>query len=486
MEKLSRSLLLLLILSMLLPVSSLASPNVYAPGTFNYFAYGPNMEAGRLQRIVSSQAVFLDIVRVNNYKFVIDHSNSNGTGTSDVVSSTGDYVQGVLWQIPLSQQTALDIAEGVPTAYQRNDNFKVISMTTGFTTVASVYTVVSPVSPAPAPDSFFITYVRAGIVQHSVGLQYLNKINAILTPATATPPGIWATNVVTILMENEGLEDATLSGTCSFNPPRGGDHFPFLDFTDMITTARCANFLTTVSASNDQEFVDALATTATNYVWLTPNDCNNMHGVSGNPSPCTNHCTTVPANDTCIADVDTYIANLVQKILSSTMFTTAYSALFVLFDEGGNFCPTSPSGAGPLGDCVPFIAAGPAVKAAYQTTSNFNHYGYLVTLEQNFQASCLVKRTTAVQTCSARSSRRRPETSTQAGTSTTVRPQVRTAQAAQSPFRPRAFYQQMNTFQAEIATASAFALLRRECFPSHPTVLVALSPQHQALASLAL
>ncbi len=155
-----------------------------------------------MQRIVSSQAVFLDIVRVNNYKFVIDHSNSNGTGTSDVVSSTGDYVQGVLWQIPLSQQTALDIAEGVPTAYQRNDNFKVISMTTGFTTVASVYTVVSPVSPAPAPDSFFITYVRAGIVQHSVGLQYLNKINAILTPATATPPGIWTTNVVTILMEN--------------------------------------------------------------------------------------------------------------------------------------------------------------------------------------------------------------------------------------------------------------------------------------------
>src|SRR5439155_1997253 len=175
-------------------------------------------------------------------------------------------------------------------------------------------------------------------------------------------------------------------------------------------------------------------------------------------------------------DVDTYIANLVQKILSSTMFTTAYSALFVLFDEGGNFCPTSPSGAGPLGDCVPFIAAGPAVKAAYQTTSNFNHYGYLVTLEQNFQASCLVKRTTAVQTCSARSSRRRPETSTQAGTSTTVRPQVRTAQAAQSPFRPRAFYQQMNTFQAEIATASAFAL-EKGVFPFAPNgVGSALSP----------
>src|SRR5947199_7341135 len=117
------------------------------------------MEAGRLQRIVSSQAVFLDIVRVNNYKFVIDHSNSNGTGTSDVVSSTGDYVQGVLWQIPLSQQTALDIAEGVPTAYQLNDNFKVISMTTGFTTVVSFYTVISPFSPVPSPVRSLITYV---------------------------------------------------------------------------------------------------------------------------------------------------------------------------------------------------------------------------------------------------------------------------------------------------------------------------------------
>ncbi|HEX9240469.1 MAG TPA: alkaline phosphatase family protein, partial [Candidatus Bathyarchaeia archaeon] len=34
-------------------------------------------------------------------------------------------------------------------------------------------------------------------------------------------------------------EDASGSGTCSFTPPRAGDHYPFIDFSDMKTSARC-------------------------------------------------------------------------------------------------------------------------------------------------------------------------------------------------------------------------------------------------------
>ncbi len=34
-------------------------------------------------------------------------------------------------------------------------------------------------------------------------------------------------------------EDASGSGTCNFSPPRAGDHFPFIDFSNMQTTARC-------------------------------------------------------------------------------------------------------------------------------------------------------------------------------------------------------------------------------------------------------
>src|SRR5712664_2172844 len=41
-------------------------------------------------------------------------------------------------------------------------------------------------------------------------------------------------------------EDAGNTGTCSFSPPRSGDHFPFIDFSDMNTAARCSHFLTSV------------------------------------------------------------------------------------------------------------------------------------------------------------------------------------------------------------------------------------------------
>src|SRR5256712_8626860 len=110
-------------------------------------------------------------------------------------------------------------------------------------------------------------------------------------------------------------EDAGNSGTFSFSPPRNGDHFPFIDFSDMNTAARCSHFLTTASSS-DPEFLSALNTSnPANFIWLTPNDCNNAHdcGVSGG---------------------DSYLAALVPKILASTEFTTTKAPLLVLYDEG--------------------------------------------------------------------------------------------------------------------------------------------------------
>ena len=72
-------------------------------------------------------------------------------------------------------------------------------------------------------------------------------------------------------------EDASRSGTCSFSPPRGGDHFGFIDFSDMNTASRCSHFLTTASSS-DPEFLAALNTpNPANFIWLTPNDNDNGH-----------------------------------------------------------------------------------------------------------------------------------------------------------------------------------------------------------------
>ena len=67
-------------------------------------------------------------------------------------------------------------------------------------------------------------------------------------------------------------EDASGSG-CSINPPRGEDHFPFLSYTTITNnSARCANLL----PGSYNEVISAF-NAGTNFIWLTPNDCNNMH-----------------------------------------------------------------------------------------------------------------------------------------------------------------------------------------------------------------
>ncbi|HYY92714.1 MAG TPA: alkaline phosphatase family protein [Candidatus Dormibacteraeota bacterium] len=153
-------------------------------------------------------------------------------------------------------------------------------------------------------------------------------------------------------------EDATGSGTCSFTPPRVADHFPFMEFSDMNSASRCVNFQATTSPT-DQEFLNVLnSPNPPNFLWLTPNDADNMHGGS-------------------VSTGDNYLANLVPKILNSSTFTTEKAALFVVFDEGSDNCSLPPSSQ----DCVYATWAGPVVKKTYTSNTSYDHYSFLKTLE---------------------------------------------------------------------------------------------------------
>lgn len=162
-------------------------------------------------------------------------------------------------------------------------------------------------------------------------------------------------------------EDAGNSGTCSFSPPRSGDHFGFIDFSDMNTARRCSHFLTTASSS-DPEFLAALnAPNPANFIWLTPNDNDNGHdsGVSGG---------------------DSYLAALVPKILASTEFTSTKATLLILYDEGYNQC----SNTGGTGECVYASFSGPAAKKGVQISpAGASHYSYLSTIEAAWGLSSL-------------------------------------------------------------------------------------------------
>src|SRR2546427_1319763 len=139
-------------------------------------------------------------------------------------------------------------------------------------------------------------------------------------------------------------EDASGSG-CSINPPRGEDHFPFLSYATITNhTARCATLL----PGSYNEVITAF-NAGTNFIWLTPNDCNNMHS-----------CT--------VATGDAWIQSWVPNLLLAMAGKKA--ALILMFDEAY----TSP----------PYIYmsfSGPATKLAYKSTSSYTHYSLLKLIE---------------------------------------------------------------------------------------------------------
>jgi PKD repeat protein len=149
-------------------------------------------------------------------------------------------------------------------------------------------------------------------------------------------------------------------------------HNPFVYFNDIVSNPmRCNRVIPAgINASALTSDLSSLST-ASNFMWLTPNLCNDMHG----DSSCTNGC--INGNLTCITDGDAYLSQLVPRILSSYVFTTQQAALFITFDEGSGYCPKG----GLAPDCVYSVWAGPAAKMAYSSATSYSHYSYPATFE---------------------------------------------------------------------------------------------------------
>src|SRR5205807_2472903 len=139
-------------------------------------------------------------------------------------------------------------------------------------------------------------------------------------------------------------EDASGTG-CGLNPPRGEDHFPFLSYTTITgSPSRCANLL----PGSGNEVINAF-NAGTNFIWLTPNDCNNMHSCS-------------------VATGDNYIHGWVPQLL--TAMNGKKALLILTFDEAY----TNP----------PYIYhafIGPAAKLAYKSTVEYTHYSLAKMIE---------------------------------------------------------------------------------------------------------
>lgn len=159
-------------------------------------------------------------------------------------------------------------------------------------------------------------------------------------------------------------------------------HDPFVYFGDIVnSSARCANIVPANSGGTggpDDLLLSDLASpsSASNFMWLTPNLCDDMHDTCGE----TNNQTSAGgcgAASQCVPQGDSYLAHLVPQILSSNLFTHRKAALYITFDEGNGYCPID----GSSRDCVTSIWSGPTVKTDFKSSIPFTHYSFLSTIE---------------------------------------------------------------------------------------------------------
>jgi acid phosphatase len=151
---------------------------------------------------------------------------------------------------------------------------------------------------------------------------------------------------------------------------------PFNYFQDIYSNiTRCARLVKAnsvkvgTSIGNPDLFLNDLGKTGTasNFMWLTPTPCDQW-----------NHDFTCGgANLTRYGDI--YLSTVVPRILNSTVFRTQRAALFIVYDEGTNTCPSG------QGDCAYAVWAGPQVKRGFTSGTSYTHYSFLSTIEWNWE-----------------------------------------------------------------------------------------------------
>jgi hypothetical protein len=177
----------------------------------------------------------------------------------------------------------------------------------------------------------------------------------------------------------ENLPSACSTSTGS--PPYSPIHNPFRYFanynstpsTDWCSTAN-QNTEGVLVYPGSSGFVTALSgANAPDFVWITPNDCNDMHGASGCPS-------------NLILAGDNWLSNNIAPVISSPWFAQN-GIIIITWDEGGG------------GTCCGGVATGGHIATIVVTSNNkglgkFNgtgdHYGTLAAIEKAYGVNLLL------------------------------------------------------------------------------------------------
>lgn len=152
------------------------------------------------------------------------------------------------------------------------------------------------------------------------------------------------------------------------------NHNPFVYYSDIrANSTRCANVVdanpshTGYLALPQQLILDLNSTNPPDFMWLTPNLCDDGH----------DRC--LPLNNT-VSQSNKYLASLVPLILGSKTFLLPNSVLFITWDEG-SVCSSLSQTYPTCRDRVTTIWAGPGARRGYGSSKAYSHYSFVTTLE---------------------------------------------------------------------------------------------------------
>jgi hypothetical protein len=155
-----------------------------------------------------------------------------------------------------------------------------------------------------------------------------------------------------------------------------GSHNSFVYYTDIVSSSdRCSKIVPANSVvdpsgpENDTALLNDLSSTSTapNFMWLLPNECDQMHHDCGwGVSP--------------VTQGSRYLAKMLPQILNSWIFQNQRAALFITFDECQNPITNTCDSTNRIYTLWASASAS-VVRPNFKSNLPHNHYSFLHTLE---------------------------------------------------------------------------------------------------------
>ena len=189
-------------------------------------------------------------------------------------------------------------------------------------------------------------------------------------------------------MQSYSLCSAPTDSSCG-NQLYERKHNPFISFPQVqASAAEQANIVDLSQLSGD-----LASGQVANFVWISPDQCHDMHGRGADAS---DPCAYSNVQDL-IATGDAFLQATVDEIMSSSVWASGHSAIFVTWDES-DYTGSGPFGFGDTSGCCTANPGGGHVvtividnqgRAQGTLATPTNHYSLLRTIQDAMHLGCL-------------------------------------------------------------------------------------------------